>query len=82
MSILATGLGEYEYSIEDTLRIYDAAYIFSLNLTFSKNEIIKEFLEEKRIRYFLVGKTGDIKIKKIIFSFYFFETLMVLVLSA
>jgi UDP-N-acetylmuramoyl-L-alanyl-D-glutamate--2,6-diaminopimelate ligase len=29
------------------------------------SDIIKGFLEEKRIRYFLVGKTGDIKIKNI-----------------
>ena len=37
--------GKYSYSIEeDTLRIYDAAYLFSLNLRFSVNEIIEESL--------------------------------------
>jgi hypothetical protein len=36
--------GEYSYSIEDTLSIYDAAYSFSLDLTFSENEIIRESL--------------------------------------
>jgi hypothetical protein len=36
--------GKYSYYIEDTLSIYDAAYPFSLDLTFSENEIIRESL--------------------------------------
>ena len=36
--------GKYSYSIEDTLPIYDAAYLFSLNLRLSVNEIIEESL--------------------------------------
>ena len=58
--------GEYFYSYEDTLHIYDAAYLFSLNLTFSKNEIIKEFLEIYDFDYesFTLVKSG--KISKII----------------
>lgn len=36
---------KYSYSIQDSLSIYDAWYTFSLDLTFSKNEIIKESLD-------------------------------------
>ena len=35
---------KYFYSIQDTLSIYDAGYTFSLDLTFSENEIIEESL--------------------------------------
>ena len=58
---------KYSYSIEDTLRIYDAAYTFRLDLTFSKNEIIKEsldILDNFNYESFTLVKSG--KISKII----------------
>ena len=58
---------KYFYSIQDTLSIYDAGYTFSLDLTFSKNEIIKEFLEiddDFDYESFTLVKSG--KISKII----------------
>ena len=65
--------GKYSYSIEDKLPIYDAAYLFSLNLRFSVNEIIEESLNifdnvdyESNFDYesFTLVKSG--KISKII----------------
>ena len=59
--------GKYSYSIEDTLRIYDAAYLFSLNLRFSVNEIIEEslnILDDFDYESFTLVKSG--KISKII----------------
>ena len=60
--------GKYSYSIEeDTLRIYDAAYLFSLNLRFSVNEIIEESLnifDDFDYESFTLVKSG--KISKII----------------